>query len=429
MEFAYKAVTPDGKVQEGRQSGESEAEVAANLQGQGLVPLQIVPAGQGLSLHKKKEPFWGPSGRKTPGRSESLWKRLAHTSIHLKSTARTKDLILFAEHLSIMLHAGITLNKSLALLGELTENKAFCRVVVDIHNHIREGSSLWQALQQYPKVFPVVFVHMVRAGEAGGVLDGVLSKLAGYLTSVQELKEYLLSAMIYPCILGLTALGSVVVMLAVVIPKFAEIFSGMGVELPLLTQAMLGAGTFLQAKGWMLLVLAALVLLGIRSVLSTPGGRLWWDTVKLRLPLVGQIILKVEIARFSRTLGTLLNSGVTILSAMHIVKGVVMNSALRQSLDQVATDLKQGRMLSVSLEKRRVFPSLAVSMLGVGEESGDLSGMLDKIGEMYDKDLKSAIKAFTAVFEPAVILCMGLVVGAMVVSMLLAIFSINELGM
>ena len=429
MEFAYKAVTPEGKVQEGRQSGESEEAVAAKLQGQSLVPLQIVPASQGVSIPKKTKPLGGHSVQKAAGRGGSLGKRLAHTSIQIKSRARTKDLILFAEHLSIMLHAGITLNKSLALLGELTENKAFSRVVADIHTHIREGSSLWQALQQYPKVFPVVFVHMVRAGEAGGVLDRVLSRLAQYLTGVQELKEYLVSSMIYPCILGLTALGSILVMLTVVIPKFAEIFSGMGVELPLLTQAMLGTGTFLQANGWLLLVLAALVLLGVRSALSTPSGRLWWDTVKLRLPLVGQIILKVEIARFSRTLGTLLHSGVTILSAMHIVKGVVINSALRQSLDQVATDLKQGRMLSVSLEKRRVFPPLAVNMLGVGEESGDLSGMLDKIGEMYDKDLKSAIKAFTAVFEPAVILCMGLVVGAMVVSMLLAIFSINELGM
>lgn len=429
MEFAYKAVTSEGKVQEGTQSGESEEGVAARLQGQGLIPLQISPVGQGLAQEHKKKPAQGRTEHTAAGTRGSLWQRLANTNIQIKSTAKTKDLILFAEHLSIMLHAGITLNKSLALLSELTENKAFSRVVQDVHNQIREGSFLWQALQQYPKVFPVVFVHMVRAGEAGGVLDGVLSRLAEYLTSVQELKEYLMSAMIYPCILGLTALGSIVVMLTVVIPKFAEIFSGMGVELPLLTQAMLGTGTFLQAHGWILLLSGALIFLGIRSGLKTPGGRMWWDTMKLRLPLVGQIILKIEISRFSRTLGTLLHSGVTILSAMNIVKGVVVNKALRQSLDQVSTDLKQGRMLSISLEKRRVFPSLAVSMLGVGEESGDLSGMLGKIGEMYDKDLKSAIKAFTAVFEPAIILCMGLVVGAMVISMLLAIFSINELGM
>ncbi len=428
MEFTYKAVTLEGKVHEGTQQGDSEDSVAARLQGQGLIPVQIAPAGKELGKVRRKKTVQ-VNGAKAGTAHSSFWHRLANTSIQLKSKAKTKDLILFAEHLSIMLHSGITLNKSLALLSELTENKAFSHVVQDIHNQIREGSSLWQALEQHPKVFPAVFVHMVRAGEAGGVLDGVLSRLAEYLTSVQELKEYLISAMIYPCILGLTALGSIVIMLTVVVPKFAEIFAGMGVDLPVMTQFMLGTGTFLQANWWILLLGLAMILLGIRSGLQTQAGRLRWDRTKLRLPLIGAIVLKVEIARFSRTLGTLLHSGVTILSAMNIVKGVVINSSLRQSLDQVYSDLKQGRMLSVSLEKRRVFPTLAVSMLGVGEESGDLSGMLSKIGEMYDKDLKSAIKAFTAVFEPVIILTMGLVVGAMVISMLLAIFSINELGM
>lgn len=429
MEFIYKAVTQEGKVYEGTQDGDNEEAVAAKLQSQGLIPLQIASVSQGLGKNRKQKFSSIDVEQSSRGSGRKLWQSLSTTSIQLRSKAKNKDLILFAEHLSIMLHAGITLNKSLALLSELTENKSFSRVVSNIHNQIREGSSLWQALQQHPKVFPVVFVHMVRAGEAGGVLDGVLSRVADYLTSVQELKEYLVSAMIYPCILGLTALGSIIVMLTVVVPKFAEIFSGMGVDLPVLTQIMLGTGTFLQSNWWIMLLGLAIILLGIRSVLNTQGGRLWWDATKLRLPLVGPIVLKVEIARFSRTLGTLLHSGVTILSAMNIVKGVVINSALRQSLDHVYSDLKQGRMLSVSLEKRRVFPTLAVSMLGVGEESGDLSGMLGKIGEMYDKDLKSAIKAFTAVFEPVIILCMGLVVGVMVISMLLAIFSINELGM
>ncbi|MDZ7762726.1 MAG: type II secretion system F family protein [Desulfovermiculus sp.] len=408
---------------------DSDSDVASRLQTQGLIPLQVVTTDQALGRSKKGSGNRVRIDHKGEQGGRNVFHDLANLSIRIRRATKTKDLILFAEHLSIMLHSGITLNKSLALLSELTENKAFSQVVQDVHNQIREGSALWQALQQHPKVFPVVFVHMVRAGEAGGVLDGVLSRLAEYLASVQELKEYLISAMIYPCILGLTALGSIVIMLTVVVPKFAEIFSGMGVDLPIVTQIMLGTGTFLQAHWWVLLLGLALILLGIRSVLNTQGGRLWWDTTKLRLPLVGPIVLKVEIARFSRTLGTLLHSGVTILSAMNIVKGVVVNSFLRQSLDHVYSDLKQGRMLSVSLEKRKVFPTLAVSMLGVGEESGDLSGMLGKIGDMYDKDLKSAIKAFTAIFEPVIILTMGLVVGVMVISMLLAIFSINELGM
>lgn len=429
MEFVYKAVSPEGKVQEGQMEAESEDAAARRLQTQGLIPLQVATAGHDLDKAKKrsgKRPRLAQKGEKS---GRGIIQDLANMSIRIRGVAKTKDLILFAEHLSIMLQSGITLNKSLALLSELTENKAFSEVVSDIHNQIREGSALWQALQNHPKVFPVVFVHMVRAGEAGGVLDVVLSRVAEYLNSVQELKEYLVSAMIYPTILGLTALGSIVIMLTVVVPKFAEIFSGMGVDLPIITQAMLGTGTFLQANWWMLALGLAVVLLIVRSVLQSQGGRQWWDATKLGLPLVGPIILKIEIARFARTLGTLLQSGVSILAAMNIVKGVVINSALRQSLDQVYTDLKQGRMLSVSLEKRQVFPTLAVSMLGVGEESGDLAGMLGRIGQMYDKDLKSAIKAFTAVFEPVIILTMGLVVGVMVISMLLAIFSINELGM
>jgi general secretion pathway protein F len=427
VEFAYKAVSQEGKVYEGTQDGESEESVAVKLQGQGLIPLVITPAGQGTGRQRTGTT---PSiDRDTTGLRSGLWQRLASTSFQFRGRVKTKDLILFAEHLSIMLQSGITLNKSLALLTELTENKNFSQVVHEIHNQIREGSSLWQSLGHYPKIFPVVFVNMVKSGEAGGVLDVVLERVAAYLRSVQELKEYLLSAMIYPAILGLTALGSIAVMLTVVVPRFAEIFSGMGVTLPLTTQVMLSSGTFLQQNWWILMLLIAGGLIGLRAALRSPTGRHKWDKTKLKLPFVGQIFHKIEIARFSRTLGTLLHSGVSILAAMNIVRGVVMNSVLQEALEDVYKDLKQGRMLSVSLEKRKVFPALAVSMLSVGEEAGNLSEMLEKVGEMYDKDLKSAIKSFTSVFEPAVILVMGLIVGAMVVSMLMAIFSVNQIGM
>ncbi|HMB31020.1 MAG TPA: type II secretion system F family protein [Desulfohalobiaceae bacterium] len=429
MEYFYKAATYDGKLQQGKVTGQSESLAVSKLQKQGLVPLEVKPISFSSVTSKSglesSARIIGTQGFKEylknllTGESISSWRR----------KPKTKDLILFAEHLSIMLQSGIPLNKSLGLLGELTENKHFSKVIKEIYDQIREGNALWQALENQRPIFPEVFVNMVRAGESGGVLDAVLTKLVDYLKDIQELKEYIVSAMIYPSILGITAIFSIVIMLTLVIPKFAEIFSGLGIDLPLMTQLMLQTGTFMQSKWWIILLLVGFVLVVFKYIIEQPQGKKKWDGLKLRFLLIGPIIQKIEIARFSRTLGTLLNSGVSILTAMSIVKGVVINTILRESLDNVYTDLKQGRMLSVSLEKRRVFPPLAVNMLGVGEESGNLSGMLERVGELYDKDLKSAIKSFTSVFEPCLILLMGLIIGTMVVSMLLAIFSINQLGM
>lgn len=428
MEFYYKATTFDGKLQHGRMNGRDESTVVNKLQRQGLIPLQVSP-DQEVNVLSKTESNASALGARKDIKQYivDLWSGKAGPQFSKKP--KSKDLILFAEHLSIMLKSGITLNKSLSLLGELTENKHFSRVIKEVHSQIREGSPLWQALQNHSHIFPTVFINMIRAGESGGVLDAVLKRVADYLAEIQELKEYLVSAMIYPAILGLTAIGSIVVMLTFVVPRFAEIFSGMGVDLPLATKLMLGTGNFLQANWWILLAILALILFVVRYAINTPQGRRKWDHIKLNMPFLGSIFQKIEISRFSRTLGTLLDSGVSILSAMSIVRGVVLNTVLSEALEEVYNDLKQGRMLSFSLERRKVFPSLAVNILGVGEESGNLAGMLEKIGEIYDKDLKSAIKAFTSMFEPLVILSMGLVIGVMVISMLLAIFSINEIGM
>lgn len=423
MEFQYKATTFEGKVKEGKISARDEKSAVARIHAQGLIPLSVYLPGE---EKKAKVPRLN-----APGQVRDLKKAfsgLAALKLSLGKKVKTKDLIMFSEHLSTMLKAGITLNKCLTILADLTENKAFARIIREVHDQIREGSTLHQALEKHPAVFPGVFVNMVRAGESGGVLDVVLQRISEFLTEIQELKDYLVSSMIYPAILGFTAIASILIMLIIVVPRFAVIFSDMGIDLPMATQVMLTIGNFLQAWWWALIIGAGLVFFIFRYYISTPGGRDWWDRFKLSMPLIGPILLKVEIARFSKTLGTLLNSGVSILAAMHIVKGVVVNNSLKLMLDQVYNDLKQGRMLSSSLDQHRVFPSLAVNMLGVGEESGNMPEMLEKVGDMYDKDLKAAIKSFTALFEPMVILVMGLVIGVMVVSMLLAIFSLNELG-
>lgn len=422
MHFRYKAATLQGKLKNGTIEAASENKAVEFLQAQGLIPLKIVHAGAGSDLISDRD-LPGGEARALPGKSFSL-----DLSTRFRKNVRSSDLIMFADHLSTMLSSGVNLNKSLMILSDLAENKHFSRIILDIHDKIRQGSFMWQALKTHPGVFPPVFVNMVRAGEAGGILDVVLGRLAQYMKGIQELKEYLVSSMVYPVILGLTAFASILVMLMVVVPRFAEIFSDMGIDLPLATQVMLTSGNFLQNYWWMIVVAAGAGFFSFKSFLSRPGGRQWWDRFKLKMPLIGSILLKIEIARFTKTLGALLKSGISILAALNIVKEILVNHTLRDSLDLVYNDLKQGRMLSASLEKNRVFPSLAVNMLAVGEESGSMPEMLEKVGDMYDKDLKAAIKSFTSLFEPLVILVMGVVIGAMVVSMLLAIFSLNELG-
>ncbi len=424
MEYQYKASTHEGSIQQGKIVADDQKKAVAKLHAQGLVPLSVLASGAGSAAAVSPEisGFRAGKGFKIP------YAKLAAVRFSFRRKVKNKDLIMFSEHLSTMLKAGITLNKCLSILADLTENKAFSRTIRDVRNQIREGSTLHQALEKHPDVFPAVFVNMVHAGESGGVLDLVLKRVADFLTEIQELKDYLLSSIIYPVILAVTAVASILIMLTVVIPRFADIFEDMGVELPVTTMIMLTAGDFLQANWWFLALAAGAGILFFRYFISTTGGRDWWDRFKLGIPMIGPVLLKVEVARFSKTLGTLLSSGVSILAAMNIVKGVVTNTALKMSLDRVYDDLKQGRMLSVSLERHRVFPSLAVNMLGVGEESGSMPEMLEKVGDMYDKDLKAAIKSFTSLFEPLVILVMGLVIGVMVVSMLLAIFTLNELG-
>ncbi|PTN31503.1 type II secretion system F family protein [Desulfonatronum sp. SC1] len=422
MQFHYKAVTPDGKLTQGTLTADGEDAVALSLQRRNLVVLKVNPSTGDDDFNVSRTSKAGVGSRA----ESSFW---AMSAPLFAGKPGSKDLIRFAENLAILLKAGIPLSRGLGVLAELMEKRSFRTVISDVSQRIRGGSSLWQALQHHSAVFPPVFVNMVRAGESAGVLEVVLARLAEYQAGIQELREYLVSSMIYPGILGLTAAGSIVVMLTLVIPKFAVIFADIGIELPMATRIMLGAGDFLQAY-WLILV-GLCVALGVAShaLVRMPQGRLAWDKFKLTLPVLGPLFHKIEVARFSRTLGTLLGSGLSMLGAVNIGKGVVMNTVLRNALDQVYDDLKEGRMLSTALEQRGMFPLLAVHMLAVGEETGALDTMLNKVGEMYDKDLKRSIKSFTSLFEPLVILVMGLVIGVMVVSMLLAIFSINELGM
>ena len=434
--FYYKAVSPGGEITTGSLTGQTEKEIVMHLQRQQLVPLEITPQAAnvpgppaaGAGTERKGAFAPGPFVRtQAKSRQPSIFRGLNKEFSFWKRTNR-KDLIHFAENLAVILGAGIALNRGLTIVSQLTEKKHFQNIILEVQTHLKEGSTFWEALQSKPAVFPPIFVNMVKAGESGGVLDGILKKLADYLKSVDELKEFFVAALIYPVILTLTSALSIAVLLLFVLPKFNTIFTDMGIPLPLSTRMLLSFGEFLQTYYWALLGSILALAVGFRYYLKSETGGRQWDRFKLRLPLIGSIVKKIEIARFSRTLGTLLSSGVSILASVSIVQGVIMNRVLTQSLSGVYEDLKQGKLLSGSLENRQIFSGLAVQMVGVGEETGYMDAMLEKVAEIYENETKGSIRKLTSLFEPIIILVMGGVIGLMVISIFMAIFSVNSLA-
>jgi general secretion pathway protein F len=290
---------------------------------------------------------------------------------------------------------------------------------------IREGSSFSDALQKHPRMFSKLYINMIKAGEAGGVLPVVLEKLTEFLESAQELKEQVLSSMIYPIILVSTGGLSIIILLTYVLPKFSVIFSELGSSLPLSTQILLSFSQGLKTYWWIALILLFLSWILFRTTIKSEQGRYRWDSIKLKL--MGEIIRKLETARFCRTLGTLIKSGVPLLQALKNSRDVISNQAIASALEAVSQGVKEGKGMALPLAAAGVFPPLALSMIKVGEETGQLDTMLLKVAAAYEKSLRVSIKRFISFLEPAMILGMGLVIGFIVLSMLMAIFSITDL--
>lgn len=392
--FSYKATTTDGAIVEGVIEAADEGDVAERLKNSGVIPLTIA----------------------TP--KEGLGKRFI-----LKSSRG--DILTFTTELSSLLGAGLPLDRSLNILSEITENNEMKNIIKSVLKSIREGSSFSDALQKHPRVFPKLYVNMIRAGEAGGVLDVVLDKLNEFLESSKELKDHVFSAMIYPVILLFTGGASIIVLLTYVLPKFSVIFAEMHTELPLSTRMIIGFSGFLASYWWILLAGAAGGGVIFRNFVKTEEGRFKWDSFKLKL--MGDLIKKIETARFARTLGTLIRSGVPLLQALHNSKDIINNRVIASAIDAVSKGAKEGKGIAAPLTDAKVFPALALSMIKVGEETGQLDTMLLKVAVTYEKSLRVAIKRFVSLMEPAMILGMGLVIGFIVLSMLMAIFSITDL--
>jgi general secretion pathway protein F len=384
----------EGAVVEGVIEAPDERAAVERLRNTGVIPLKVAAPREGL-------------GRK----------------ITLKSSKG--DLLAFTTELSALLGAGLPLDRGLNILAEISESKEMKAIIQSILKSIREGSSFSDALLRHPRQFPKIYVNMVRAGEAGGVLDVVLDKLNEFLESSKELKDHIFSAMIYPTILMVAGGISIIFLLTFVLPKFSVIFSELGTALPLPTQIVLAFSSFLKSFWWIILAASVAGWLILRSSLKTPAGRYKWDSFKLRL--LGDVVRKVETARFTRTLGTLIKSGVPLLQALNNSKDVISNQVIASAIDKVSRGAKEGKGIANPLADARVFPSLAISMIKVGEETGQLDVMLMKVASTYERSLRVAIRRFVSFLEPAMILGMGLVIGFIVVSMLMAIFSITEL--
>ena len=401
-EYLYKATTLSGQTVEGAMDGKDEEAVIRGLQQIGYIPIRIT------SVQEKAPSF----------RLSSL----------LPKRVGIKNLLIFTQELSTLVSAGLPIDRSLNILETLTENETLRGTVKDLLKRIEGGSSLAEALSFHPRIFPKLYVNMVKAGESGGFLETILSRLAQYLESTKAIKDQIISVLIYPVILALVSGLSISVLVTFVIPRFAKVFSDMGQAIPLPTQIVLSFSQFVRGYWWVVLGMIALIYYGLKMYKKDEERKWKWDRYKLRWVAVGDLITKVEVARFARTLGTLLQSGVSILPAFNLVKEISQNEAISRSIANVHDRLREGKGMSKSLEETGIFPPLAVHMIGVGEETGRLDEMLVKVAETYEESVRTAVRRVVSLIEPLILLVMGAVVGFIVLSILLAISSITDIS-
>ncbi|MGZ3598235.1 MAG: type II secretion system F family protein [Syntrophales bacterium] len=392
--FSYRSTTRDGVISEGLIEATDEKSAILQLKNSGAIPLKV---------EKKKTAY-----------SDKISFRSA------KGELQT-----FTTELYSLLNAGLPLDRSLNILAELAADKKMQDIIYSVLNAIRGGSTFSDALEKHPKVFSALYVNMVRAGESSGALEVVLDKLNEFLESAQELKDHIFSALIYPTILVITGTISIIILVTYVIPKFSTIFSDMGDNLPLATKMLLEFSNLMQSIWWIIILMIFFGIIAFKNYIKTEKGRYNWDAFKLKI--MGDVILKLETARFCRTLGALLRSGVPLLQAVKNSKDIVSNHVISSGLDKISRGIKEGQGIARPLSEANIFPDLALSMIKVGEETGHLDTMLLKVANTYEKSLKVSIKRFVSFLEPALILGMGLLTGFIVISMLMAIFSITDI--
>lgn len=410
-QFQYRAADPEGKIVEGTIEAAEAAAVVVRLQDRGLIPIRVGTAGDG----------------KGKGKAGTAGARLSLPSMPVvKRRIGQRDLLIVTQELSTLLTAGLPLDRSLGTLVELADKPDLKAVLGDVLQSVRGGKSLAEAMAKHA-FFPTLYVNMVRAGEVGGFLETVLERLLEYLERSQELRDEARAALAYPVVLTCAMGVSILVLLTYVLPKFSALFDDMGKTLPLSARIVMGVSDAIRNYWWLGLAAIAALVFGVRYYLRTPKGSLAWDGWKLRLLIVGDVVRKMEVAKIARTLGTLLRSGVPMVQALGIVKEITGNQIVARSLAEVEVGVREGAGVSEPLARSGVFPPLAIQMIAVGEDTGKLDEMLLKVAGYFDREVRVRIQQFTRLLEPVLILVMGLAVGFIVVSMLSAIFSVNDL--
>jgi general secretion pathway protein F len=405
--YSYRAVTPAGEVSSGELEAANESEIVERLRDQGLMPMQIA---QGI-------------GAAAASRAAKRTRRGLFTPRKV-----TRDNVLgITRELATLLRAGLPLDRALELLITLAPSPPAAVMLQGIRDEVRGGKSLSQALDARRDVFSRFYINIVRAGEAGGALGTVLQRLADTMERTKELRDSVRSALIYPTILIFVAVASIMVLLVYVVPQFQSTFAQAGKALPIPTQIVIVLGTFLREWWWAVIPAIVLAVVAFRRRGRKPSVRRARDARLLRMPLIGDLIAKVEVARFARTLATLLANGVTLLAGLSIVKDTMGNVVLASALDGVTAKLREGKGFGRPLAETEIFPRLATQMILVGEESGRLEEMLGRVADVYDREVATAIKRFLAVLEPVLILGLAVMVGGIVFSILLGVMGMSEL--
>jgi len=397
----FRAVAADGRVRTGTLPGDDEKRVVAELRRQGLTPLYV-----------GAQPSGGRAGFKLPS-----WQ-----------PGRRKDVLFFTQELSTLLSAGVPLDRALSITSELSERGEFKALVGDVLRTLKGGRSLADSLATKPAHFPDFYVNMVRAGEASGSLAQIFERLSDYEKQRDELRGYIVSSMVYPALLSFVGAASIFVLLYYVVPKFGEVFAESQMTMPTPTRIMMDISGWVRQWGLWILGAIAAFLAAMKVYIGSPEGRLWWDGFLLKVPVLGDALRKSQTAQFSRAMGTLVANGVPLVQSLNIARSIMTNQRMSRTLEPVAQGVKRGEGLSAPLARTGEFPALASHLLSVGEETGRLDAMFLRAADIYDADTRTAIKRFTALFEPLIILLLGVVVGALILSMLLAITSINEVA-
>lgn len=399
-QFTYKAKTGPQEIIEGRVEAETQSAAVVKLNQMGYFPLSIA--------------------------KQETEERVRPKIGFLKSKrVSTKDLGVFTRQLSDLLETGSTLFAALRVLKQQTENKHLQKVIEELYDDLKEGSKLSQAMSKHPKIFSPLYVSMVRSGEVGEVLEAIFKRLSDFLEKEHETRSKIHSALAYPVLMAIVSLATIIVLLAFVIPRLAAMFQEMGQILPLPTRILIESSHLFTSYGWLIGLILILALLLVKRQKRTERVKLKIDRLKLRVPVIGELIKKLEIARFARALGVLLGNGVPVLQSLEVVSEIIQNKVIRSYFKDISNQVAQGKKLGESLERSPYFPILVTNMINVGEESNRLDSVLEKVANSYDQEADRSVKLIVSLLEPAAILIMGSVVGFIVLSMMLPIFKID----